>query len=108
MVGKAIEASANHFTDYPLETEDDYLMQWFLGLDLMPLAAPWEIFYQNQLMIRAEFAHLTNEEWEKGRSAFLTKIINHVNSGKKIYQHPYLHKLFENNAIANVIKSALG
>jgi predicted metal-dependent HD superfamily phosphohydrolase len=104
-VGNAIEASANHFADYPLITEDDYLLQWFLGLDLIPLAAPYEIFRMNQLMIRAEYAHLSDEEWAKGRKNFLEKIFIHCAMGKNIYQHPYLRKRFEKAARANIDRS---
>ena len=106
-VTNAIKSSADHFADYPLITEDDYLLQWFLGLDLLPLAAPYEIFRMNQLMIRAEYAHLSDEEWNTGRTAFLNKITNHVEDGKYIYQHPYLRKLFETKAKENIKISLL-
>ena len=76
-VSNAIKSSSDHFADYPLVTEDDYLLQWFLGLDLLPLAAPYDIFRMNQLMIRAEYSHLSDDEWNTGRNAFLGKITSH-------------------------------
>lgn len=96
----AIEASANHFLDRPMDTPDQILMQWFLGLDLLPLAASYDIFDRNQLMIRAEYSHLTNTEWNVGRKAFLTKAQSSL-----IYRHPKLQG-FEAPAKDN-IKRAL-
>lgn len=96
----AIEASSNHFVVRPMVTHDDMLLQWFLGLDLILLAAPWPMFDMNQLMIRAEYAHLSQTEWDTGRKAFLTGTV-----GKTIYQHPYLNSLFEATAKANIERS---
>src|SRR6185437_5941243 len=66
----AIEATADHFADRPMNIDDDILLQWFLGLDLISLAAPWNMFVRNTMLIRAEYSHLSDTEWNSGREAF--------------------------------------
>ncbi len=100
-VAEAIKASADHFADRPMDTEDDVLLQWFLGLDLIPLAAPWSIFVQNTLMIRAEYSHLSDTEWNSGRKAFLTK----ARDASIIYRHSKLFDLFGDSAKANLSRA---
>jgi predicted metal-dependent HD superfamily phosphohydrolase len=96
-----IRASANHFADlpaYPLDTDEGMLAQWCLGLDLIPLAAPPTIFDQNAHMLRAEYSHLSDDEWAIGRRNFFDK----VEAADVIYRHPVLRALFETAAQANV------
>lgn len=99
----AIEASADHLADRPMDTDDEKLLQWFIGLDLIPLAAPYELFDRNQMLIRAEYSHLTSAEWDAGRKAFLTKVDRHP----VIYRHLELYKLFEADARANVKRALI-
>jgi predicted metal-dependent HD superfamily phosphohydrolase len=107
-VQKAIEATSDHFADRPMDIYDNLLahsqsrglLHWLLGLDLISLAAPYEIFNTNQLMIRAEYSHLSNAKWNTGRVGFLTKASNSL-----IYRHPFFHKLCEADAKANLLRS---
>ncbi len=101
LVYDAIKATKNHFDERPMETPDDYVREWFVGLDLIPLAAPWNIFQRNQLMIRAEYFHLSKKEWKMGRNAFLTKLCE----TDVIYRHPVLRQMFEQNAKRNAKQS---
>lgn len=93
----AILASQDHLADRPMDTEDDQLLQYFLGIDLLPLAAPAPIYRYNTLMLRAEYSHRSDAEWKEGRNAFLQKIQTYP----AIYRHPAFHR-FEQAARDNI------
>ncbi|MCC7397590.1 MAG: hypothetical protein IT455_11055 [Planctomycetes bacterium] len=46
-----------------------------LDLDLMSLAAPWPQFAANTAAIRAEFAHVPDEAFRRGRADFFTRML---------------------------------
>jgi predicted metal-dependent HD superfamily phosphohydrolase len=102
-VGSFITATADHLgADPRMLLPNEILMHWFLGLDLIPLAAPDYLFDQGGYMLRAEYSHLTHEEWDTGRKAFLAKL----DQSPVIYRHPALHRIFEDSARANLKRVA--
>lgn len=97
----AILASADHFATRTVETSDDLLREWFLGLDLIPLAAPYDVFDAHTHLIRAEYHHLSDQEWNDGRLKFLRKAAG----ATPIFAHPVLESLFGATAKANIERS---
>jgi len=89
-----IMATSDHFGDRPY----DAMTEWLIGLDLAALAAPWEMFKLNNSLVRLEFTHVSDEDWDKNRHWFLKKAI----AQDKIYRHPVMHKHFEINARQNI------
>lgn len=98
-VSNAIMATAAHLTERPVENDEDRLREWFVGLDLASLAAPWDIFTLNNRLIRLEFSHVSDEHWKGGRTSFIESL-----SGGTIYRDPILHGLFEDRAHANITR----
>jgi predicted metal-dependent HD superfamily phosphohydrolase len=94
-----IMATANHLAVRPVETDDDRLREWFVGLDLVSMAAPWEVFSLNNKLVRLEYGHVTDSAWNKGRTGFIEKL-----SGVQIYRDPILHELFEADAQCNITR----
>lgn len=47
---------------------------WMLDLDLTPLGERRAAFDRNTRLLRAEYAHLAEAEWEAGRLAFLARM----------------------------------
>jgi predicted metal-dependent HD superfamily phosphohydrolase len=95
-ISNLILATKGHFIDRPY----DELTEWFIGLDLAALAAPWEMFKLNNSLIRYEFHTVTDEEWNKNRHWFL----KHALQQDKIYRHPVMHKYFEADTRANIAR----
>jgi predicted metal-dependent HD superfamily phosphohydrolase len=73
-VAATIEATADHLAPYPNTTHRDRLRLWLLDLDLTPLGEHAHIFARNSLGLRHEYRHLTEQEWQQGRRAFLEKL----------------------------------
>jgi predicted metal-dependent HD superfamily phosphohydrolase len=69
-VAKLIRATKNHMGASGGDYDDDV----FLDADFCILGAPAESYQHYVAGVREEYAHLSDEEWKKGRSAFLEKI----------------------------------
>lgn len=91
----SVLATIDHFVP-----RTDLLQQWCLGLDLIPLAAPPDVFDKNTRLLRTEYSHLTDDEWANGRKGFLAK----ADKAPVLYQHPVLQRLFERRARANIAR----
>ncbi|MFK7739573.1 MAG: hypothetical protein AB8H80_04550 [Planctomycetota bacterium] len=46
-----------------------------LDLDLMTLAVPWPVFEANTVAIRAEYAHVPDDDFAAGRRAFFARML---------------------------------
>ena len=92
-----ILATANHNAPRTVVNELDELRDWCVGLDLLPLAAPWERFAFNNKLIRLEYSHVSDEQWNNGRTSF----VKHMAQGV-IYKNSLLYNLFEKAAHANL------
>lgn len=92
-----IMATADHLADRPVESNEDKLREWVVGLDLAGLAAPWETFALNNRLIRLEYSHVSDAEWDNGRSGFMRAL-----SGKKIFKDTILYDLLEKSAHDNI------
>lgn len=99
LVGDIILESANHLEDRVFdETNSEHLLrEWFLGLDTLTLAAPYEMFVANGMAIRTEFSFVNDDAWRTGRSAFLDQMA----AKKEIFLHPKM-KIFEPRARENI------
>jgi predicted metal-dependent HD superfamily phosphohydrolase len=104
LVADIIMESANHLVDREFDENNPnhLLREWFLGLDTISLATPYEMFLANNLAIRAEFAFLNDDTWRDGRTAFLDKMLEK----KEIFLHPNM-KIFESKARENIKKIKL-
>ena len=69
-VAKLILATKDHMG----ATAGDYDDDVFLDADFCILGASPEAYQQYVADVREEYAHLSDEEWKKGRGAFLEKI----------------------------------
>ncbi|MFP5433445.1 MAG: hypothetical protein ACLGIM_10070 [Alphaproteobacteria bacterium] len=100
-VTEAIIATATHFNpDRTLVTDEDRRREWFIGLDLAALAVEARQFDINTGLIRLEYAHLTDDEWKRGRGGF----IGMVAETPVIYRDAILRDLFEARARANIAR----
>lgn len=70
----------------------------FLSLDLSALAASPEIFHRNSDLIRAEYSHVADEMFMKGRRAFFEKML----ARPYIYPHPMLEHMWGAKARENL------
>lgn len=98
-VSNLILATENHFNNpdtYSQEFND--LRNWFIGLDLCGLAAPYDRYEMNGKLIRLEYDHLSDDEYAKGRGSF----IEMVSKQEIIFKHPVFFKLFEKRARENI------
>ena len=95
----AILATADHFG----YTRGDLWVDWFLGLDLLALAAPYDIFRQTSFAIRAENAHMSNEDWNIRQRVFRQKAIRTPH----IFKNEQLRKEFEAPARDNLRRALL-
>jgi predicted metal-dependent HD superfamily phosphohydrolase len=100
IVEQNIRDSGSHFDDrdFNVDNPEHLLREWFLGLDLASLAAPFEIFQMNTSAIRTEYNHISDQEWKAGRGKFL----EFINTKERIYKHPVMHELFEQRARDNI------
>jgi len=69
-VSKLILATKNHMG----ATAGDYDDDVFLDADFCILGAPTETYNQYVSGMREEYAHLSDDEWKKGRGGFLEKV----------------------------------
>jgi predicted metal-dependent HD superfamily phosphohydrolase len=95
----AILATADHLGERPVECHGDVLREWFVGLDLASgMACPWDMFIHYSKMIRLEYSHLTDEEFDTGNKEFLKGLLDKPH----IFVDVYLRELFEGTVRENI------
>jgi predicted metal-dependent HD superfamily phosphohydrolase len=99
-VSMTIEATADHLAPHPATTQRDRLRLWMLDLDLTPLGEPPELFARNTRRLRAEFRHLAEPEWQRGRLLFLGKL----QAAPALYRSRPLAVAFEQQARRNIAR----
>lgn len=80
------------------QTNDEKII---VDLDLAILGAETESFDKYEEGIRAEYAHVSNENFARGRSEILQGFLRR----ERILYTDYFHKKFESHARANLKKS---
>jgi predicted metal-dependent HD superfamily phosphohydrolase len=73
---------------------------WALDLDLTPLGRAAAAFERDTAALRREAKHLTDEDWEARRLAFLRRFIG----TPRIFWSPTLAEVFEGPARANLLR----
>lgn len=66
--------------------------------DLSGLAAPWPQYQANTSGVRAEFAHLGENQWRHGRSGFIDRVL----ARETIYHTPFGRREWEQPARSNL------
>lgn len=97
-VAETIEATADHLQPVETDSAGGRLRLWMLDLDLTPLGEAPEVFAYNTLALRAEYAHLSESEWDRHRLCFLHKL----DTAPVIYRCPAFHAVFEQPARRNI------
>jgi len=92
-VAATIEATADH-----LAGADDPGRQFMLDLDLTPLGETPAAFARNTELLRAEYAHVDEAAWRRGRREFLARFL----AAPTIYRTPAVAAAFEAPARANL------
>lgn len=95
-----ILATANHLAAAPepgMDVAAWTARAWMLDLDLTPLGEAPEVFDANTAALRQEYAHLSDEAWTAGRSAFLRGIAK----APRLFRTEVLRAAFEAQARAN-------
>ena len=67
---------ATNYSEFNDSTEYLELEKFIINLDLHQLASQEETFSENTKKIRAEFEHLTEQEFASGRISFFNKLLN--------------------------------
>lgn len=91
----AILATIDHFPN------PDPDIQLLLDLDLASLGTSWEIFQNNSEQIRQEYIHVSDDDFRKGRKAFLEKMLERP----RLFGTEYWHNLLEERARTNLRKA---
>lgn len=99
-VAGTIEATADHLGTHDSSTQRARLRLWLLDLDLTPLGEQPELFARNTRRLRAEYRHLRDADWERGRLAFLRKL----QSAPALYRSAPLAAAFEQQARSNIAR----
>jgi predicted metal-dependent HD superfamily phosphohydrolase len=73
---------------------------WALDLDLTPLGGTAAAFERDTAALRREAKHLTDEDWDVGRLAFLRRFVG----TPRIFWSPTLAEVFEGPARANLLR----
>ena len=85
--------------DHQKVTVNDYMeTKYMVDIDLSILGQPEKIYKKYAKSVREEFSHFSDEEFIKGRIAFLNKLLN-----KKIYISQYFSNKFEISAMSNIL-----
>lgn len=79
-----------------IQEEEDAL--YFLDFDLSVLGSPWTEYQMYAKQIRAEYSHLDEEMFQKGRSAVLRSFLQ----SSRIFKTNALHNLLEAQARSNL------
>lgn len=91
-----IMCTKKHFENIEYKDEDLNLL---LDLDLSSFALNTEDYLNNSSMIKFEFRnHLTEEQWNKGRKAFLLSVLEK----KRIFRSDYYYSQSEKIARENI------
>jgi predicted metal-dependent HD superfamily phosphohydrolase len=102
-VAGTILATANHLAARPdpgMSDEAWSARLWMLDLDLSPLGEAPAAFIANTAQLRAEYAHLTETQWEEGRLAFLRGLT----AQPALFRSPAIAARFEAAARANLAR----
>lgn len=93
---KAVELSANHFAPeaYNVNTRVGLM----LDADLKGLGASFQTYWLNGQKIRLEYAHLSQEEWVAGRTAFIKNVL----AVPQIFRTPIIRGEYEAQARYNL------
>jgi predicted metal-dependent HD superfamily phosphohydrolase len=71
---------------------------WLLDLDLTPIGEEPATFIANAALLRREFAHLPEAEWEAGRIGFLRRL----DAASRLFRTDALGKAFQGPARRNI------
>ena len=93
---KAIELSANHFA--PEAYDVNTRIGLMLDADLKGLGGAFQTYWTNGQKIRLEYAHLSQEEWVAGRTAFIKKVL----AVPQIFRTPIIRGEYEAQARFNL------
>ena len=99
-VSATIEATADHLAARDASTQRARLRLWLLDLDLTPLGEEPELFARNTRRLRAEYRHLPEADWERGRLAFLRKL----QAAPALFRSAPLAMAFERQARKNIAR----
>ncbi len=99
-VADTIEATADHLGVHDPTTQRARLRLWMLDLDLTPLGEPGELFARNTRRLRAEYHHLPEADWQRGRLAFLRKL----QAAPRLFRSAPLAAAFEQQARRNIAR----
>jgi predicted metal-dependent HD superfamily phosphohydrolase len=97
-VAATIEATANHLAWHDASTQRARLRLWLLDLDLTPLGEQPELFARNTRRLRAEYRHLPEADWQRGRLAFLRQL----QAAPALFRSAPLAAAFEQQARWNI------
>lgn len=84
--------------DTKTHISDDYESQTVIDLDLAGFGFDSETYDYTTHLIRAEYRHLSDDEWRLGRIAFLNNILKRDN----IYYTNWARDFYERQAIRNI------
>ncbi|WP_195162562.1 HD domain-containing protein [Mesorhizobium sp. NBSH29] len=73
----------------------------FLDMDLAILGAPPQEFDIYEAAVRKEYAWVSEDDWRKGRAAFLTNFL----ARPSVYNTPLFCQIYEDQARKNLIRS---
>lgn len=90
-----IERTAEHFKFSEKDTPETKLL---LDLDLMSMGSPREIYMQNTENINKEYSIIPQKAFNKGRKAFLEKMLN----VERLYRTEYFFNKYEKQARENI------
>jgi predicted metal-dependent HD superfamily phosphohydrolase len=102
-VAGTIEATADHLGAAPPPGMDDTSWQaraWMLDLDLTPIGESPAVFDANTALLREEYAHVADADWQRGRAAFLGRLA----AAPALYRSPALRAAFEDPARRNLAR----
>jgi predicted metal-dependent HD superfamily phosphohydrolase len=99
-VAATIEATSDHLASRDASTQRGRLRLWLLDLDLTPLGEQPELFARNTRRLRAEYRHLREADWERGRLAFLRKL----QAAPALFRSAPLAAAFERQARRNIAR----
>lgn len=92
-VRDAILATKTHVSE-------DALIDWFIGLDLASIGAPWDVFQNNFNLVRFEYRHQTDAEFYYKNNTFLRGLLDRP----MIYKDLLLRQEFEEQARINIAR----
>jgi predicted metal-dependent HD superfamily phosphohydrolase len=100
-VAGTIMATADHLGTTPepgMDAAAWAARAWMLDLDLTPLGEDPATFDANTEALRREFHHLSEAQWQQGRTAFLRRFA----AAPVLFRTPALRDVFEGRTRANL------